>query len=759
MIDDTSPADALERGVVDGSHDDPEEAQRKAAEAKDVKKWMDRIRETRDFDKSARIQYAKDRRYARGDSAFEVDANLIGTNIDILESFLYARDPDFDVTPGPSVRPPSVESLRDAVEDQMMQSPEVVMAGQQAAAMAVAMGTPPEMALQVGQQAEAAKVEELIRGEVERMLKGFRQRQREIKGFAETCEIVGTRMWMDASLKRRGRPWVRSALTIGVGWIMATWQERTAPSPETTQAINDLQDNIKRLESLKRQAAEGGLIDRTVGMIRSWVVDDDAKLADLRRQEQALLQPVEPELNRCFVVDGVPAEDMVVAPGYTIASYLDAPWMAHRVFMREEDALSEYALEESKLSAATFYKARKPKMVQRETLFAEENVDAAEADALFVKEGDYSDPGTGQEDADCKGARWVCVWEIWDRSSSTVLTGIEGLTCWVKPAWNPPATSRFYPFFLYATSEVDGQRHPQSLVTRSAKLVDEYNRIGSNEAEHRRRTLPKTMFASGQLAEGEAAKLQKGAIQEMIPIVTTNPNLPLQNLIQPVAYAGLDPALYDRTRITGEIERVWGIQEALSGSVDVAKTATEAEIQQQGFQARTSGRRDALETALGELALYTVELARAFLRDEDVRTIAGPDAFWPPYEGPKDLLKMLTVDIRAGSSGKPNTNAERQAWSALLPILQNGVVQIGQMRGASPAAIADSLEQLIRVTAERSGERMDIDQLIPQADMGMNPMAVPQIGGPAPGAPAPEPEPTGAELPPGGDPAADPLAA
>jgi len=223
----------------------------------------------------------------------------------------------------------------------------------------------------------------------------------------------------------------------------------------------------------------------------------------------------------------------------------------------------------------------------------------------------------------------------------------------------------------------------------------------------------------------------------------------------------MDPAVYDRTRILAELERIWGVQEALTGSINTAKTATEADIQQQGFQARSSSRRDNMESVLSELAEYTCQIARVYLTDEDVRFIAGPTAFWPPYMGPDDLAEFVRIEIRAGSSGKPNTAMERQSWANLLPLLQTGITQIGQLRGASPESIADSLEQLMRLTAERSGERFDIDQLIPQND-GTQPAL------PAQGVPGSAPPPQGGNggqqppvppAPPGGSPAADPLAA
>ena len=750
-----TPADSTEAALdagIDASGDDPQREALKSQERADVKQWFDRIERARKFDEPAREQYAKDRRYARGDSGFEVDANIVGTNIDILESFLYARDPDFDVTPGPSVRPPTNDAIRDAVEDQVRQSPEVMQMGAQAAAAAVAIGTPPDAAMMIAQQAQEAAVEQQIQQQVQAVRKRYARRNREIKAFASTCEVVGTRMWKDAALRRRGRPWVRSGLTIGIGIIKASWQERTEQSPETRQAINDLQANIEKARELQRQIVEkdASILVRMAEGVRSLVGSDvETKIAEYERQVAALQQQAERVVDRRYVVDNVAGEDFQVAPGFTLANHLDAPWNAHRVFIACEDAASQFAEHLSQfgdpaklLSKAVKYTARKPCMV-RTTSAMLDDVHAREADE-FVK---------GDESGESGGGEFVALWEIWCRDSNTVLSGIEGVCYWVKPQWTPPATTRFYPFFLFTTSEVDGQRHPQSLVTRTMKLVDEYNRIGSAEAEHRRRIKPKTMFNAGLLAEGEADKLAKGATQEMVPVRPTRPDTPMGNIVQPVAYAQLDPALYDRTRIVQEIERVWGVQEALGGAINTPKTATEADIQQQGFNARTSGRRDLLEESLSDLAQYTVELARVYWSLEDVQAVAGPDAMWPEYGGPDDLSAWVNVDIRAGSSGKPNTMADRESWATMLPMLQNGVLQIGQLRGASPQAIADSVEELLRLTAEKAGDRIDIDQLIPQAD-GNAPMPAPM-----PGAMPMDGMPPGPVPPPGGDPAVDPLAA
>lgn len=729
----TSPDEAMDKGV---SAADPGQAKEYA----DVKAWEKRIFSARSYDAPARSNYVRLRRYARGDSGFKVDANIVGTNIDILEAFIYAKNPDVDILPGKAVEVPSAELLADAAllaaeEDPSIQA-QVQQAQQAASWQALAQGLNP---IVVGMEAAKAAKQALVQMKAEenlaKMQAEFRRRQQEAKQFAETSELIVARLWQDARLKDRGRPWVRSGLTLGTGWLKATWQGRSEVSPQAQTAINDLVANLDRAKLLQAELMD----PNSQG-------DAEAKAAELMRQIHAVTASVEQAEAAGFVVDLVDAQNIQTAPGRRLADYRDGPWMAERIPMDYEEAKATFDLPDEKWAKAVKYYARPPEMHKDESanLTDRREVSPAEADQ-FVR-GEAPDSPNNPDDA--TGAGWGCfvmVWEIWDRRSNHVLTWVEGLQCWARPAWVPPATSRFYPYFGWFTSEVDGERHPQSPVDRSSKLVDEYNRIGSAEAEHRRRIVPKTLFDASTMADTEADKLARATTQEMVPVKFTRPGTNPQQVFFPVTYAALDPALYDRQRIMNEIERIWGVQEALSGSVQTAKTATEAEIQQSGFMARTSSRRDSVESVLQELAVYTLELARRYMTDEQVREIAGPGAFWPPYEGPDDLRKMVTIEIRAGSTGKPNTSAERESWGALLPILQNGIMQVGQLRNSQPADMAKSVEALLRLTAERAGDRVDIEALLPAAGpapmmpgMGVpgDPMAAPAPGEPLPAVPA-----------------------
>lgn len=688
-----------------------------AQEKADVLRWLKRITRARAFDEEARKQYAIDRRYARGDTGGEVSANLVGTFIDILAAFLYARNPDVDIRPARCMEPPSVDALRDTAEAMVQGNPAMqaelaqrlqAMTAQYAQTTATGLqlgmvpGAPPTM---------ATALEAMVQEQAEQLRKRYAQRQRDAKAFAETLEIVVARLWTNGKLKGRALSMVRSALTIAPGWLKASWQERTAADPQVLHQVNDLKDNIAKVVA-QRQAME----DATGAQL-------DELRADYERQLAAIEGKVERVVARGFAIDFVPAEDITVAEGVPLADYLDAPWISHRVPMLAEDAIAEFRLTEEQGKKLTRYAPRKPCGQAKDSpALVGGDIDAHDADAFVAS-----------NTAEVGDSEYVMIHEIWDRTSNAVLTAIEGLEGWAKPAFQPSITSRWYGFFLLAIGTADGQRHPQSLVTRSAKLIDEYNRIGTAEANHRRRVLPKTLFNEGVVGADAVTKVVTSQVGEFVGVQTMNPNANVSDVFMPLQYPQIDPGLYDRSRIVGELERIWGTSEALQGSVTTTKTATEAEIEHTGFQARSGSRRDALEDVLSDLAQYTAEVAWQHMSADDARAMAGPDAMWPAWSGAESLDTLVNVDIRAGSSGKPNTAAERQAWATLLPLLQSSIGTIAQLRQSDPQATADSLEELLRITVERSGDRLDIDQLVPQAG------ATTPVAGGMPGAPASAP--------------------
>lgn len=651
------PAVSDPESVAQAYGQDPERPE----ESKLCQEWQERIAESRKFMDEIVKQYAVDRKYAAGESKeYEVRCNLVGTYIDILVAFIYARDPDLSIRPAPAVGP---------------------------------------------------------------------SRRRDYKDFAKTLEIVLSRMWRRGRLKRSARQWVRSALTIGIGWLKSSWMERTGRDPVVEKDLNDLQDNLERVRAQMEAVEEGGCGDLELERERL-----ESELAGLEAA-------VEKVISRGFVFDLVPGEDMTVSMACAnILNYQDAPWISHRVFLPVKEAAAKFNLSEEDCGACSRYQMREPKpAIEGESPVGREHnsedasqYQASGANMIASRDGDF-----------------VCVEELWSKDDNQIFTMIEGLARWVREPFSPPPSSRFYGFFGLAFTEVDGRRHPQSLVERSIPLIDEYNRTLTALARIRKRTRPKTAFNAGMISPADALKLNRAVEQEMVGLkLVGGSKANIQNALLPISYAQVDMALYENTQTRQLLDTTWGIQEALSSAVTVPKTATEAEIQQTGTNARTGAMRDAQEDVLTDLAQYCAEVALSRMSMADAQSVAGPSALWIEASTPDDLDAMLEIEIKAGSSGKPDTAREREAWGAIFPILVDGVTKIAELRGASPLDLADAIEKLIEETVRRGGDELDLSDLIPQAPMV--PPGVPGMPGDMP------PGMPGAELPPGPPPAGMP---
>lgn len=612
-----------------------------------VRRWQERLRQAREFDKAARRGYALDRTYCEAvQTGFSVSVPIAGTYTDLLTAFLYARDPAVLARPAESVGDKGVKAATE---------------------------------------------------------------------FGKTTELVVSALWQRARLRRSAKVAVRSALSVGVGWLKVVWHEQAGRDPVTEREIRSLQDQLARLADAVEDVAEGE------------ATDPEAERAAILAQLDGLQAKQEPVRARGLVVDYVAPEDIQVSPDcHSLADYLDAPWIAHRVFMSHEQATALYGCADDALASATRYMQRAPvdrAAMQESGLVA--GLTETDADRYVTGAGD-----AGSTD----GANTaIAVWEIWSAEDNQVYTMVEGVADWLRPPFSPQVNlSQFYPFFGYMPLEVDGRRHPESLVSRSRHLLDEYNRIRTNYRNHRARAVPMRWHNERVMTPETAQKIAQGATIESIGInpVGDSATLPLGIL----PYPPVDQALYDTSAIRAELEMVWGIQEALSSSIHTAKTLGEAEIQQSGTEARMAFKRDALDWVLGEIARATAEIAMQVLDVADVREIAGPEALWPRTNGgpltPDDLHSLLAIDIEAGTSGRPDTTAKQQVWMQILPIMKDAITNIAELRRSSPNDVADAIEALVQETFDRFGERVDVSAWLPKQGEPQPPMPAAMPGAP-----------------------------
>lgn len=472
---------------------------------------------------------------------------------------------------------------------------------------------------------------------------------------------LNTWLVKDGDLKRRGKSVVRAALTCTTGWAKVLYQREKGREPIVRNNINDIQDNIARVERLREEVAD----DST---------DHEAELVSLRQQEQALTSQPEVVLSEGMVVDHVPTEDIIILDA-SVRDIDEAPQasaIAHRI----------------KMTGAAFKNRFKVKPPSK---------------------GVEEPQGEGNVDDDDK---IVIVYEVWSKDDNTVYTLCKGENRWIQPPYQPPKLGdRWYPFFALQLRRVDGVLYPLSLVELLTELQDEYNTRHTRASEHRRKNLPvRLVNKSSSITDEEINAINNRRIGTDVVGVSADPTLPLGNQLASMPEIPFNPAMYDVSDVMRDMEMVAGVQDASRGAINKAKTATEAEIMAQGMQSRSSEVIDTVEEWLTDIAKYAAHLLMLELTADQVKERLGQSAMWPELTA-REQLKLLGITIRSGSTARPNKMRERDQWIQLMPMMQEALQKSAELEQTNPK-LARAILKILQETLNRFDEKLDIKQFL-----------------------------------------------
>jgi len=504
-----------------------------------------------------------------------------------------------------------------------------------------------------------------------------------VPGFCKTLQCVLNRKFIkDAKLKPRAKAAIRAAMTVAIGWAKVSWQEDIQKDPLIETRLADSQDNLQRIRHLISEIEE----------------DDDsrceleAKQAELEQQIAAITEQAEVKVISGLAIDRVLTEDMFILDDtlYDFDGYVQAGAIAHRVWMTTEEYEQTFGKEPPK--TANKYGSDKK---ERSTASEENTVEL------------------------------VAVFEVWDRISNRVYTLCSGADEWARDPYTPEVLGkRFYPFFALAFNPVDGSIKPLSDTELLIELQDEYNTTRTNFAEHRKENLPVRVYRKGgDLTDGDVKALTNRKSNQWVGI-EGNPDTPVEKDIAILQNPPVDPANYDVQPILRDAEMVLGAGDAAKGSINKAKTATEAEIMAQGLQSRVAERADVVEDWISEMAQFAAELCLQKMTPAEVQRIAGADAVWPQLSK-EAVFDLVQIEIRAGSTGRPNKAKEREQWGQMLPQIQKAVEQIMQLRAAGQNDMAETVMKLLEETLRRFDERIDIESFLPARKEGEQPAQIP----------------------------------
>lgn len=510
------------------------------------------------------------------------------------------------------------------------------------------------------------------------------------KAFATTCEAVLTaELVKGCDLKRKAKRLLTSAFTTAVGWWKLAYQENKQTDPLILNQIKDMQDELMRLEAARAQ------------------LDDPNSRADTELQTARIQQMIaglqsKSEVAVAFglTLDFVLSEDVIIldASVRELGDYRRASAIAHRVWMTRAAFRTKFGFDPK---GKTFSEASSGAVAQP----AAGNAQRSPEDDLFE------------------------VFEVWDQDSSRVLHVCSGEKGFLDDPMSPDWTGeRWYPFFALMFNETDGDMFPLSDIELTEPLVKEYNEARDDLVKDRRDTRPFTVVRKGgALTQKDVDNFRNRGDNDII-LVEGVGNQPIQSDIQAITLGKIDPSNYNTQPARADIEQLIGGGDAARGSVLEAKTATEAEILSQGLRGRSAERQDIVEDLLTEVGTCALEICLRKMTPEQVQGIVGSNAQWPAVASVDQIFRQITLDVRGGSTGKPDRLQDQDRWTKLLPVIEKTIEQVSELRAKGQDQLADALITLTRETLRRFDERLDIEQFLPPKDAktGVDPAAVAQ---------------------------------
>lgn len=565
-------------------------------------------------------------------------------------------------------------------------------------------------------------------------------KSKSLRKFVDTVSGVTQAMLEDAKLKQKAKRSVRAAMTCTFAVVKVQYQRDIRTDPIIVRRIQDAQDNILHIEGLLAQM-EGDEAQRH---------DQELKKRELEQAIASLELQKETIAGEGIVIDNVRTDRILFDDAIDdIMDYRESAWIIEKIPMRKSSAMGQFPGFD--FTGATTFK-----------------IDPRSGDPTPEKSSPYSLNMAGDQDIDAM----IMVYECWHKTDNTIYTLIDGCRKqFAREPYSPEfAGEVWWPYFVLPFGVVDGEFVTQSLVDDLEKLEVEHNETRDKFATVRKNIRPH-FIVSGDVTDKEITTRLHPELGEII-VVTPAAGGRLQDNIQQGAQLQIDPAVFDTTPISYDIETVSGLQEAARSVITTPKTATEAQISDQSLGARVGEFRDQIEDWLSEIAQYSSELCLLAMTDKQVEQIMGgaepitqeqmmqaqltgmPPVPVLPYEWPQDrspqaVFNLVQMKVRAGSTQAPNKLAMQESWTRALPLFTQMIGTIMQV----DATGGDSTpyRELVKETASRFDESLDVERFLPPKPLRPA-MPVPGAMPAGPGVMAPAPMPGGSQIP-GGPPA------
>jgi len=476
------------------------------------------------------------------------------------------------------------------------------------------------------------------------------QRRQQLDAIAKTLEIVYQYEISEQIpvFKKSMKRAVRRAVTVGAAYVKLGYHRLYDYNAADVDKISDVSEQLAHLERLAAEAAADKFDETHAQMEEMRLMLENIKSqADMFTREGLDFDypdatTIIPD-SRCKALDG----------------FVGARWVTQEYLLSADDVREIYKVD----------------IGQRYTSYNGDKQQSA-------REGEQK-----------KGQ--ACVWEIYDKVSGLVYTVCDGHPDYLCQPESPKVKlERFWPFFTLMFNEIEDEDDifPPSDVSLMRDMQVEHNLSRQRLREHRDANRPKHVTARGAFSEEDKAKITGSAAHSVVELDGLAPGETVASKLQAMPHNPVDPNLYETGSTYEDILKTLGSQEANMGGSSGA-TATETSIAESSRLSSVGSNVDDLDDFLSEIAQSASHVMLTEMDEETVYEIAGPGAAWPSWSA-SEVARDLWLEIKAGSSGRPNKAAEIQNFERMAPFFM-------QIPGIKPKWLAEK-------ALERMDDGMDL---------------------------------------------------
>lgn len=637
-----------------------------------IQRWLSTIEEDKRFHEKAFNRMRADQKFAANTNAAQWDgnedayvANIVLRHVRNKVGALYAKNPrvkaqraerlEYTIWDG------KIETLNLAMQVLQSQPQIDPMTGQ-------AVMPPPTVDNATGavippppppDPAQVALANEVVMDAVQGM-----QQKRLYDRIGKTLEILFHHQMREQNptFKVEAKQLVRRAVTCGVAYIKTAFQRDLARDPNTIKQVADSTEQMARLERLMCDCQDD-----------QEMAGYEAKKAELENAINSL--NAKPEI---AVREGLqwswPSATQVIPDRRCrqLVGFIGANHLTVEHMMTCAEVKEVFGVDLDKNQYRGYMQSAGPKV-----------------DSSYAR----------RQDGETHEGDLVCIYEVQHKKGNEVFFLCDGYPNYIRPP-APPAVEieGFWDIdaLVFNACENEFELFPPSDVTLLRHQQKEHNRAREELRTHRKAGAPR--YGSTVPLDDDVKKRIKSAVpHEVIDLAKgLPPGAKAQDVFAMIPAAPIDPAMYDTTPISEDVNRVAGAPDA-NFAVTSGGTATESTIAEGARVSSVDDNKDDLDEWLTAVARKGGQILLKEVSKETAMRIVGPGAAWPEFSA-AEIREELYLEIIAGSSGRPNKAMDVANFERLAPLLI-------QTPGIKPEFLA---RHAVRVL----DDRLDVDEAI-----------------------------------------------